>query len=101
MTDGQWEPDGVDFAVFAYLDSAEVSFAYWSVSSAHARGLAGVLLEAADCADPESPSNVARGAEAISDLLTMLGVDPGERPEHGGPTTAETLAAAVLKAVSS
>lgn len=42
-----------------------------------------------------------KGAEAISDLLTMLGVDPDERQEHGGPTTAETLAAAVLRAVSS
>ena len=39
---------------------------------------------------------VERGAEAISDLLTMLGVTPDERPEHGGPTTAEVLAAAVL-----
>jgi hypothetical protein len=28
----------------------------------------------------------------------MLGVDPDGRPEHGGPTTAETLAAAVLDA---
>jgi len=40
----------------------------------------------------------AKGAEAISDLLTMLGVDPDERQDHGGPTTAETLAAAVLRA---
>lgn len=38
------------------------------------------------------------GADAISDLLTMLGVNPDERPEHGGPSTAETLAAAVLRA---
>lgn len=41
--------------------------------------------------------SVDRGAEAISDLLTMLGVNPDERPEHGGQTTAETLAAAVLR----
>lgn len=40
---------------------------------------------------------IGKGAEAISDLLTMLGVDPDERPEHGGPTTAETLALAVLR----
>jgi len=41
---------------------------------------------------------IGKGAAAISDLLTMLGVDPDERDEHGGPTTAETLAEAVLRA---
>jgi hypothetical protein len=43
---------------------------------------------------------IGKGANAISDLLTMLGVDPDERQEHGGPTTAETLAAAVIRAVN-
>lgn len=41
---------------------------------------------------------ISKGADAISDLLAMLGVDPDERPEHGGPSTAETLAAAVVDA---
>jgi hypothetical protein len=40
------------------------------------------------------------GAEALDDLLTMLGVDPSERPEHGGPSTAEVLAAAVARAAA-
>lgn len=42
--------------------------------------------------------DVKRGAAALDDLLTMLGVDPQEYPEHGGETTAETLARAVLRA---
>lgn len=37
------------------------------------------------------------GAEAIDDLLTMLGVDPKERSENDHRTTAEILAEAVLK----
>ena len=41
---------------------------------------------------------VAIGAEAIDDLLTMLGIDPKACPERGGQSTAETLAAAVLNA---
>ena len=41
---------------------------------------------------------VERAAEAMDDSLTMLGVDPGERPDHGGPTTAEVLARAALVA---
>lgn len=41
---------------------------------------------------------IGKGAAAISDLLTMLGVDPDERPEHGGPSTAATVAATVLQA---
>lgn len=45
-----------------------------------------------------SDDQISKGAEAISDLLTMLGVNPDEQPEHGGPTTAETLAAAVVNA---
>lgn len=47
-----------------------------------------------------SAPEISRGAEASSDLLTMLGVNPDERPEHGGPTTAETLAAAVMSAAA-
>lgn len=43
---------------------------------------------------------VAVGAEAIDDLLVMLGVDPQACPEHGGQSTAETLAAAVLNATA-
>lgn len=51
-----------------------------------------------------SPENIRRGAEALEDSLTQLGVNPHERPEeaeddHYGPSTAEVLAAIVLKAV--
>lgn len=38
------------------------------------------------------------GASRIDDLLTMLGVDANERPEHGGPTIAEALTRTVLAA---
>jgi hypothetical protein len=41
---------------------------------------------------------VEKGAASIDDLLTMLGVDPGEWNEHGGPTTAEVLSRTVLSA---
>lgn len=41
--------------------------------------------------------DVAHGAERILDLLEQLGIDPDERPEHGGRSIAETLAAAVLR----
>jgi hypothetical protein len=37
-------------------------------------------------------------AERISDLLTMLGVDPDEVPEHGGETTATVIARAAVDA---
>lgn len=30
-------------------------------------------------------------ADAVHELLCMLGVDPDERPEYGGPTTALEL----------
>jgi hypothetical protein len=40
---------------------------------------------------------VREAANRLSDLLTMLGVDPEERPEHGGPSTSEVLASAALK----
>jgi len=40
---------------------------------------------------------IEQGAAAIDDLLTMLGVERGEWNEPGGPTTAEVLAAAVLR----
>ena len=46
----------------------------------------------------ERDEAVRRGAEALDDLLTMLGVNPQERPEHGGDSIAETLAGAVLNA---
>lgn len=42
---------------------------------------------------------ISRGAAAISDLLTMLGVDPDERIEHNdAPSTARQLAELVLQA---
>ena len=44
-------------------------------------------------------SAVRDAAIGLYDLLTMLGVDPDARSEHGGPTTAETLARAALSAV--
>jgi hypothetical protein len=36
-------------------------------------------------------------AEAMSDYLTQLGINPDERPEHGGRSIAEVLAAVALK----
>jgi hypothetical protein len=41
---------------------------------------------------------IARGAAEIADLLTMLDVDPDERLEHDGPSTAAALAESVLQA---
>lgn len=53
----------------------------------------------ADDASRDIPEEmVEKGAASIDDLLTMLGVEPGEWNEHGGQTTAEVLAAAVLRA---
>lgn len=42
---------------------------------------------------------VERVAEALSDSLIMLGVNPDERPEHGGPTTGEVLAVIAVRAI--
>lgn len=47
-----------------------------------------------DLTDP-----VAAGIDKVEDLLIMLGVDPSEVQEHGGPTTAEVLVRAVLNGV--
>ncbi len=38
-------------------------------------------------------------AEALSDYLTQLGVKPDETPEHGGDSTAETLARVAISAL--
>ncbi len=40
--------------------------------------------------------DIDRVAEALSDYRTQLGVNPDERPEHGGDTTAQTLASGTL-----
>ena len=42
---------------------------------------------------------VQRVAAAMSDSLTQLGVDPDERPDHGGETTGECLARIAVKAM--
>jgi hypothetical protein len=47
-----------------------------------------------------SAATVSDAADRLHDLLVMLGVDPDERPEHDGPTTAETLARAALSVVT-
>lgn len=39
-------------------------------------------------------------AARLSDSLTQLGLNPDERPEHGGPSTAEVLATAALSGLA-
>lgn len=52
-----------------------------------------------DPVDAIERAAVTAGAEALDDLLTMLNINPQERPENGhGATIAETLAAAALDA---
>lgn len=46
---------------------------------------------------PAPAGMVEAAARAIADSLTMLGVNPEERPEHGGPTTAETIASEAIR----
>lgn len=56
------------------------------------------LRDEVDMARTPDNATVRAAADRLRDLLTMLGVDPDERPGHSGPTTAEVLARAALGA---
>lgn len=57
------------------------------VSRKSAEGLAGV---------PLNPEGLNAAVDGISDLLTMLNINPEEQSEHGGPSVAEVLARAAV-----
>lgn len=45
---------------------------------------------------PLNPEGLNAAVGGISDLLTMLNINPEEQPEHGGPSVAEVLARAAV-----
>lgn len=53
-----------------------------------------------DTADATEAAAITAAADALSDQLTMLGIDPQERPEHGGESTAECLARTAIEHAS-
>lgn len=57
------------------------------VSRGSVEGLAGV---------PLNPDGLNAAVDGISDLLTMLNINPEEQSEHGGPSVAEVLARAAV-----
>lgn len=48
---------------------------------------------------PVKGGHVEAVAESLSDYLTQLGISPNERPEHGGDSTAETLARVAISSL--
>jgi hypothetical protein len=57
------------------------------------------LFASRENSEREVAAAIVAVAEGLSDYLTMLGIDPDEVPEHGGPTTAQTLASVAIKSL--
>lgn len=79
---GKW----IAVAVEARKSESEES-AVSRVSRGSVEGLAGV---------PLNPDGLNAAVDGISDLLTMLNINPEEQSEHGGPSVAEVLARAAV-----